>query len=870
MYTFGFKKRQPKIGCVATTEYTQPLSVEVLDGKTPRLHVDISRTAKPDIYSPVVDSGYASSTAQSTHFTAALPAIQEDNNNTIIDALPRISEVLTSVIPKGDIPAVMEVLTQAFKYEKTTMSIEENTTANEGHPEDEHQTPTQSTLRKPMSKSMTAPNLKRYTKVSTTREGGEGAKTSNKGRGYKKSGSKLKSLVTDWLFGSRSTMRPVSKADKDMAVIADISRSPGKLVKSYTIPRDINRDFEDIQVTPVGQGSSMIALETKIELRQLNLSSEKVQKRHTVQITSNLERKSSLAVRTRQAVTLVKSKSLRRTRSCASKINPSRNINQQQDIAESTLASPNSSLKPAGIKTLTRAKTVIGVSQYAIKRQPLKQRKSSDRSQESSNDDTESSLDTVTESSETISSPAMSLSDIQSPHKPHPKVVRKPVSISDDISSNAIITSSQSASSSSSSQIDDDFGMAQPMSMSDFLKREEVFSFPDVHFSDSSEDESSSLTNEDLMEQTIKPGMVKSSKTESQIASQEAPPYISISASHAAAAVTGGTVSKSSLKSLVKSNSTSSLLTVDATISKGNVDLTVKCVADVIYEIICNNHASLRFSTDSVLLYREASHRGPYGNVPYTKWRQIHEQLAYVFECGELRAECAIITLIYIERMLKSSKIDLYDGNWRLTILGALLLAVKVWDDCAVYNIDFISLFPEIGVRYMNTLERFFIRALNYDVSIKSSLFATEYFKLRGRAMTQKFQQKVSSYSKSSSANQYLGSSEINRIPGLNQDDNGTPDKANFTQPFESCTMLSAKKAGKLEACSSRHGWKQSETFHDLSKLVTTAESSQLLITSATTGPFGGVGGNIFDNIDDFRKCNSDLAFVTLGKAIIN
>lgn len=642
MYTFGFKKRQPKIGSVATTEYTQPLSVEVLGGKTPTLHVDVNRLAKSDLNSPAVDSGYPS-TAQSTQFSTGLPAIQEDNNNTIIDALPRISEVLTSVIPKGDIPAVMEVLTQAFRSEKTTLAIEENTTVNIGSQEDEQIVPNQSTIRRPMSKSMTAPNLKRYTKMSVTTREGEGAKSSNKSRGYKKSGSKLKSLVTDWLFGSRSTIRPVSKLEKEKTGTVDISDSHGKLVKSYIIPRDIDRDFGEEQDTPVVLGSSMIALDTnkKFDTTILKLSSENAQKRHTVQITSNLERRSSLAVRTRQAVTLVKSKSLRRTRSCASKINPSRNTNQQdltQDIAESNPASLNSPPKSAGILTLTRAKTVIGVRQYAIKRQPLKKQKSSDRSLGDNNDDTESNLDTVTESSETISSPAMSLSEIQSPQKPQPKVVRKPVSVNDDFSSNAIITSSPSISSSLSSHADE-FGLAQPMSMSDFMKREEVFSFPDVNFSDSSEDESSSITNEDLMEQTIKPGMVKSSKTESQIASQEAPPYINITASHAAAAVTGDTVNKSSLKSLVKSNSTSSLLTVDATISKGNVDLTVKCVADVIYETICNNHASLRFSTDSVLLYREASHKGPYGIVPYTKWRQIHEQLAYVFECGEVRSE---------------------------------------------------------------------------------------------------------------------------------------------------------------------------------------------------------------------------------------
>ncbi|KAH8548674.1 hypothetical protein BGW37DRAFT_505845 [Umbelopsis sp. PMI_123] len=721
---------------------------------------------------------------------------------------------------------------------------------------------------------MTAPNLKQYTKSSTMREEGEGVKSSIKSRGYRKSGFKLKSLVTDWLFGSRSTVRPVSNSDKEMVLKAENIISPGTLTKSHAIPREINRDSAKVRVSSVGTGGRIIALQTnqKLESATLHFSSDKVEKRHTVQITSNLQQRPSLAARTRQAVTLVKSKSLRRTRSCVSRITPPRRISRQnstQDVAESDGASTNSTPKAEVSKTLKRAKTIIGVRQYAIKRQPLKNHMTTCRSLDVNNDDIDSNIDTLTETLATVSSPAMSLSEIQSPHKPHPKVVRKPVSISDDFSTNAITTSGQSSSSSKGSQ-EDAFRMAQTMSISDFMKREEVFSFPDVNFSDSSDDDSSSITHEDVMEQTIKPGMVKSSKTESQIATQEAPPYINITSSQGVASVIRNAASKPNVKSLVKSNSTSSLLTVDATISKGNVDLTVKCVADVIYEIICKNHASLRFSTDSVLLYREASHRGPYGIVPYTKWRQVHEQLAYVFECGELRAECAIITLIYIERMLRSSQIDLYDGNWRLTVLGALLLAVKVWDDCAVYNIDFISLFPEIGVRYMNSLERFFIRALNYDVSIKSSLFAKEYFKLRGRAMTQKFQDKVSSDAMAPGTNQQRTSHAVNHMPGSMQDHNSSSDRLPLTQRFDSCNMLSAKQAGKLEACSIRHGWRQSETMHDLSKIVTTAESSQLLLPSVTTGPYGGVGGNIFDNLEDIRKCNSDLAFVTLGKAIIN
>ncbi|OZJ06149.1 hypothetical protein BZG36_01044 [Bifiguratus adelaidae] len=188
-------------------------------------------------------------------------------------------------------------------------------------------------------------------------------------------------------------------------------------------------------------------------------------------------------------------------------------------------------------------------------------------------------------------------------------------------------------------------------------------------------------------------------------------------------------VAKSS-STIAKSNSTSSLLTVDATLSKGNVNRTGRCVTDVLYGLICEAHEKKTFASDDVLMHKDPNSVRNYDKAQ-TQWHEINDQLMYVFECGELKAECAVITLVYIERMLKQTGFALFDANWRLALLGALLLAVKVWDDCAVYNIDFVVLFPEIGVKYMNKLERWYIASLDYDVSVKSSVFAACYFRLR-------------------------------------------------------------------------------------------------------------------------------------------
>lgn len=640
MYAFGFKRRQQRVGCVSTSEYTKPLSVKVHDGKTPKLQVDVDSTKYANSSSPLIDSGYPS-TALSSKFPTQLPTIHEDTNHTILDALPRISEALTSIIPHSHIPVVMQVLTQAFQTGNVGKlpANSENPKSSPERESDEISIVEQSHIIRPIHKSVTAPNLKRYTKSSIAGDD-DGLKSTSKSRSTKKSGSKLKALVSDWLSGNRSTIRPTtSKSERELSVLRDEELLP---TQSIELENESSKDSIQIQRSypesiPHKDGARKVH---QLPAVTFSAASDGGQKKHSVKIASNLERKSSLAARTRKAVTLVKSKSLRRTRSCASRIAPSRRISQLDSIKKLVSShSPKSSPKTHVQNALTRANTVIGVRQYSIAQQPLKQYMKSSHSLElqEQNRDNAGNAETNALTCDSNMSPAMSLSEIQSPKKQQPRVMRKPVSVTEDLGKILVNKTTNQSMPGSEGNKDGQSQSSQSVLESDYLKREQVYSFPDASFSENSDDDTDSMRCEDLMGEPIKPGMVKSSKTESQIASQEAPPYINISASQAVASFMGNAASKPSLKSLVKSNSTSSLLTVDATISKGNVDLTVKCVADVIYEIVCNNHAALRFSSNSVLLYREASHKGPYGIVPFTKWRQVHEQLAYVFECGEVR-----------------------------------------------------------------------------------------------------------------------------------------------------------------------------------------------------------------------------------------
>ena len=57
-----------------------------------------------------------------------------------------------------------------------------------------------------------------------------------------------------------------------------------------------------------------------------------------------------------------------------------------------------------------------------------------------------------------------------------------------------------------------------------------------------------------------------------------------------------------------------------------------------------------------------------------------------------------LLEKIYIDRMLKNTNILMQQINWARILLGAVVLASKVWDDHAIWNIDFTQIFPEILV----------------------------------------------------------------------------------------------------------------------------------------------------------------------------
>lgn len=111
--------------------------------------------------------------------------------------------------------------------------------------------------------------------------------------------------------------------------------------------------------------------------------------------------------------------------------------------------------------------------------------------------------------------------------------------------------------------------------------------------------------------------------------------------------------------------------------------------------------------------------------------RYIYSFLKQVFEVGQFDAECCVIMLVYINRLIGVTQVPLTQSNWKPVTITALVLAQKVWDDTPLINADFSILYPALTVKDINVLERKFLDLLDFKLSVSPSLYAQYYFELR-------------------------------------------------------------------------------------------------------------------------------------------
>ncbi|KAG5851688.1 hypothetical protein ANANG_G00054320 [Anguilla anguilla] len=160
-----------------------------------------------------------------------------------------------------------------------------------------------------------------------------------------------------------------------------------------------------------------------------------------------------------------------------------------------------------------------------------------------------------------------------------------------------------------------------------------------------------------------------------------------------------------------KYSSCSTIFIDDSTVSQPNLKSTIKCVTLAIYYHIKN-----RDSDRSLDIFDEKKHPLSRERVPddYSRvdpeHKLIYRFVRTLFSAAQLTAECAIVTLVYLERLLTHAELDICPSNWKRIIL------------------------KDITVEDMNEMERHFLELLQFNINVPASVYAKYYFDLRSLA----------------------------------------------------------------------------------------------------------------------------------------
>lgn len=101
-----------------------------------------------------------------------------------------------------------------------------------------------------------------------------------------------------------------------------------------------------------------------------------------------------------------------------------------------------------------------------------------------------------------------------------------------------------------------------------------------------------------------------------------------------------------------------------------------------------------------------------------------------------METDCIIMSLIYVERLIKTTdgKLRPRPCNWRSLLFSCMVLSSKVWDDHSMWNADFSQICAQgvhFSLKRINELELAVLDALKFVVRVPASEYAKYYFLIR-------------------------------------------------------------------------------------------------------------------------------------------
>jgi len=109
-----------------------------------------------------------------------------------------------------------------------------------------------------------------------------------------------------------------------------------------------------------------------------------------------------------------------------------------------------------------------------------------------------------------------------------------------------------------------------------------------------------------------------------------------------------------------------------------------------------------------------------------------------IFKEAEVGEEVIVMAWVYLTRLTSCSPVRLAASNWKLLVLAVFMLASKVWEEEAVWNEDFLALFPAITVNKFAAVELKMLNLMQFEVCVKASTYAEAYFDLTAKSKTKR------------------------------------------------------------------------------------------------------------------------------------
>mmetsp|Transcript_23600 Transcript_23600/g.44898 ORF Transcript_23600/g.44898 Transcript_23600/m.44898 type:complete len:954 (-) Transcript_23600:56-2917(-) len=180
---------------------------------------------------------------------------------------------------------------------------------------------------------------------------------------------------------------------------------------------------------------------------------------------------------------------------------------------------------------------------------------------------------------------------------------------------------------------------------------------------------------------------------------------------------------------------------VGSTMSAPDKDATIKCICGVFRAHILQSERENSVSTNEYLVFNDLESQQKPSSALMKKidaptLEDITMFYRDVFRRSQLETDCIIMSLIYVERLIRRTdgRLRPRSTNWRSVLFSCMILASKVWDDLSMWNADFSQTCPA-GVKFslqrINELEIEVLSALSYDVKVPASEYAKYYFLLR-------------------------------------------------------------------------------------------------------------------------------------------